>query len=77
MMLKPVHDKIADALEPLVGPVLARVTVEVEARRLSKEPTDLTYDDIVPMSVAIERHLVNFVGRTVAEAAATKVREVL
>jgi hypothetical protein len=62
-------------LEPLVGSVLSQATIEVEAARMGKKPEDLTYADLVPMSEAIERHLVSFVGAQLAQAAAQKVRE--
>lgn len=75
-MNSDVAAQIAEALEPLVGPVLARVTVDVEARRLEKEPRELTYDDVPRISVALERNLSSFVGNAVAEAAATRVRAI-
>lgn len=68
--------RISDTLRSLVGPVLADVTVRVEASRLGKEPKDLAYADLPQLSTAIERHLVSFVGRGVAETAASKVREI-
>lgn len=68
--------KICEAITPLLGSVLANVTVDVEARRLGKEPAALDHTDLAPLSLAIERHLVSFVGPDLAQAAAAKVREV-
>lgn len=68
--------RICSAITPLLGSVLANVTVDVEARRLGKEPEALEAADLTPLSLAIERHLVSFVGPDLAQAAAARVREV-
>lgn len=68
--------RICSAITPLLGSVLASVTVDVEARRLGKEPDALEASDLAPLSLAVERHLISFVGPDLAQAAAARVREV-
>jgi hypothetical protein len=68
--------KICSAITPLLGSVLASVTVDVEVRRMGKEPDALEAGDLAPLSMAVERHLISFVGPDLAQAAAARVREV-
>ena len=76
-MDESVARQISSAIEPLVGSVLAKVTVDLEAQRLGKNVEDISFGDIPALSMALEQHLVSFVGRDLAEAAATRVREIL
>lgn len=75
MVEEDVSQQVTAALAPLVGTVLAGVTVQVEATRLGKSTATLDYADLGELSTSIERHLVSFVGPKVAQAAATRVRE--
>lgn len=74
MMGNDVAQKIEHVLSPLVGQVLARAAIDLEAKRIGKNSETLTYGDIVALSDHLTRHLSPFVGPQIAEAAARQVR---
>ena len=66
--------RIEDVLTPVVGTVLAAVSVEVEAKRLGKDPDSITRDDLGPLADNLATALVLVVGKDLADAAAGQVR---
>jgi hypothetical protein len=66
--------RIEDVLTPVVGTVLAAVSVEVEAKRLGKLPDAITRDDLVPLADNLATALILVVGKDLADAAAGQVR---
>jgi hypothetical protein len=66
--------RIEEVLTPVVGTVLASVSVEVEAKRLGKTPGDITRDDLGPLADNLSTALVLVVGKDLADAAAGQVR---
>lgn len=66
--------RIEETLRPIIGTVLATVSVDVEAKRLGKTPDDLGRDDLPALSDNLRNALLLVVGKDLAEAAATKVR---
>jgi len=67
--------RVEETLRPVIGSVLAAVSVDVESKRLGKTPDTLVHSDLLPMSHNLVSALNLLVGREVAEAAAQKVRE--
>ncbi|MEA5076002.1 MAG: hypothetical protein VB139_06610 [Coriobacteriia bacterium] len=74
MMGNDVAHKIEGVLSPLVGQVLARAAIDLEAKRIGKDSDTITYGDINALSDHLTRHLSPFVGAQIAEAAARQVR---
>jgi len=66
--------RIEDVLTPVVGTVLASVSIEVEAKRLGKTPDAITRDDLSPLADNLATALVLVVGKDLADAAAGQVR---
>ena len=68
--------KMEEALRPIIGTVLASVSVEVESKRIGKTPDTIDRSDLYRISenMASSLHLV--VGTDVAHAAAQKIREI-
>lgn len=69
-----VAQRIELVLSPLVGQVLARAAIDLEAKRIGKDSETITYGDISVLSDRLTRHLAPFVGPQIAEAAAKQVR---
>lgn len=69
-----VAQSIEQVLGPLIGQVLARATIDLEARRIGKDRDTLTYGDVAELSGNLSRRLEPFVGADIAEAAARQVR---
>jgi hypothetical protein len=67
-------ERIEETLTPIVGTVLASVSVELEAKRLGKTPDTLDRSDLGPLSENLERQLGLVVGQDLAAAAARNVR---
>jgi hypothetical protein len=67
--------RIEETLRPVIGTVLAAVSVDVEAKRIGKTVDDLDRADLVPISENLVDALRLVVGQDLAEAAAAKVRE--
>lgn len=66
--------RVEEVLRPVVGTVLATVSVDVEAKRLGKSPDDLTRDDLPRLADNLASALVLVVGKDLADAAARNVR---
>lgn len=65
---------VEEALRPVIGTVLASVSVDVESRRLGKTPDNLERGDLHSMADNLVSALHLVVGRDMAEAAAQRVR---
>lgn len=67
--------QVEETLRPVIGSVLATVSVDVESKRLGKTPDTLDHSDLTQMSENLVSALNLVVGRALAESAARKVRE--
>jgi hypothetical protein len=67
--------RIEETLRPVIGTVLAAVSVDVEAKRIGKTVDEIEREDLVPISENLVDALRLVVGQDLAEAAAAKVRE--
>jgi hypothetical protein len=65
--------RIEETLRPVIGTVLATVSVDVETRRIGKSPDSVDRDDLVDISDNLVVALRLVVGQDMAEAAARKV----
>ncbi len=69
-----VAQSIEQVLKPLVGQVLARAAIDLEARRMGKDSDTITYGDVAELSDHLRTQLAPFVGTDIAQAAAQQVR---
>jgi hypothetical protein len=67
--------RVEETLRPVIGSVLASVSVDVECKRLGKTPDTLEHSDLNKMSENLVSALNLVVGRDLAQVAAQKVRE--
>ena len=67
--------KVEETLRPVIGTVLASVSLDVESRRIGKTPDTIDRFDLQTMADNIVSALRLVVGQDMAEAAARKVRE--
>lgn len=67
--------RIEETLRPVVGTVLATVSVDVESKRLGKTPDTIDRFDLPRIADNLVDALRLVVGPDMAEAAAKKVRE--
>lgn len=67
--------RIEETLRPVIGTVLASVSVDVESKRLGKSPETIDRRDLEPMAQNLMSALRLVVGQEMAEAAARRVRE--
>lgn len=67
--------RIEETLRPVIGTVLASVSVDVESKRIGKNPDTLDRNDLPLISDNLIAALRLVVGQEMAEAAARKVRE--
>lgn len=67
--------RIEETLRPVIGTVLASVSVDVESKRIGKSPDTLERSDLPAISQNLIGALRLVVGQDMAEAAARKVRE--
>lgn len=65
---------IEDVLGPMVGLVLARVSVELESKRIGKSPDSIAPSDLPKLADNLAVQLRLLVGKDIAEAAAQRVR---
>ena len=67
--------QVEETLRPIIGTVLASVSVDVESRRIGKSPDTIEDADLplIADNLVAALHLV--VGQAMADAAASKVRE--
>ena len=67
--------RIEETLRPVIGTVLASVSVDVESKRLGKDPDTIDRADLPMMSENLINALRLVVGQDMAESAARKVRD--
>lgn len=67
--------RVEETLRPVIGTVLAAVSVDVESKRLGKTPDTIDRTDLEPMASNLVSALRLVVGQDMADAAARKVRE--
>ena len=68
-------ERIEETLRPVVGTVLASVSVDLEARRIGKTPDTITRSDLDAIAANLSAQLRLVVGPDLATAAAQKVRD--
>jgi hypothetical protein len=64
-----------ETLRPVIGTVLATVSVDVESRRIGKTPDTIEHSDLETIANNLVDALRLVVGEEMANAAAQKVRE--
>ena len=69
--------RIEETLRPVIGTVLAAVSVDVESKRIGKNPETIDRSDLVPIADNLVSALRLVVGQEMADAAARKVRELV
>lgn len=67
--------RIEEVLRPVIGTVLATVSVDVESKRVGKTPDTLERGDLIAISDNLVEALRLVVGQDLAQAAASKVRD--
>ncbi len=67
--------RVEETLRPVIGTVLATVSVDVETKRIGKTPDTVERGDLEPMANNLVSALRLVVGQEMAEAAAQQVRE--
>lgn len=68
--------QIEETLRPVVGTVLATVCVDVESKRIGKDPETIALSDLPEISDNLISALRLVVGQSMAESAAEKVRAI-
>jgi hypothetical protein len=68
-------ERIEETLRPIVGTVLASVSVDLESRRIGKTPDTITRMDLDNIATNLTNQLRLVVGTDLASAAAQKVRD--
>lgn len=68
-------ERIEETLRPIVGSVLSAVSVDLETRRIGKDPESVTREDLTLIADNLADQLRLVVGPTLAAAAAQRVRE--
>jgi len=71
----PLAALVEESLRPIIGTVLATVSVDVESRRIGKNPDTIERADLPVIAGNLVSALRLIVGKDMAEAAARKVRE--
>ena len=67
--------RIEETLRPIIGTVLATVSVDVEAKRIGKTTDTVDRADLIPIADNLVEALRLVVGPDLAQAAAARVRE--
>ena len=67
--------RIEETLRPVIGTVLATVSVDVEAKRIGKDPDSIVRSDVPTIADNLVSALRLVVGQELAEAASRRVRE--
>lgn len=68
-------ERIEEVLRPIVGTVLATVSVDLESKRIGKDPDSITRMDLPDIADNLSQQLKLVVGPDLAGAAAKRVRE--
>ena len=76
-MSNALAERIEETLRPVIGTVLATVSVDVEAKRIGKSVDTLSRADLPGIAENLATALRLVVGQDLAEAAAKKVRELV
>ncbi|MDI6692155.1 MAG: hypothetical protein QMD76_02440 [Anaerosomatales bacterium] len=74
-MANVLAERIEEVLRPVVGTVLATVSVELESKRIGKTPDTITRLDLPDIADNLAQQLRLVVGPELAQAAAARVRE--
>lgn len=74
-MANVLAQRVEETLRPVIGTVLASVTVDVESKRIGKDPDSIVRSDLDTMSDNLVNALRLVVGPDMAQAAARRVRE--
>ena len=69
-------ERVEEMLRPVIGTVLATVSVDVESKRIGKTVDTLERADLPMIAENLTTALRLVVGQELAEAAAKKVREI-
>lgn len=69
--------RVEETLRPVIGTVLATVSVDVESKRIGKTPDTIDRTDLESIADNLVAALRLVVGPEMAEAAASKVRELV
>jgi ubiquinone biosynthesis protein UbiJ len=69
--------RVEETLRPVIGTVLATVSVDVESKRIGKTPDTIDRHDLESIAENLVSALRLVVGPEMAEAAACKVRELV
>lgn len=69
--------RIEEVLRPIIGSVLATVSVDLEAKRIGKSPDAIAHEDLPMIADNLAGQLRLVVGNDLADAAARRVRELL
>lgn|GEM_PF-803632 len=77
LMPNALAERIEETLRPVIGTVLATVSVDVEAKRIGKSVDTLSRADLPGIAENLATALRLVVGQDLAEAAAKKVRELV
>ncbi|PKQ29843.1 MAG: hypothetical protein CVT60_03365 [Actinobacteria bacterium HGW-Actinobacteria-10] len=67
--------RIEETLRPVIGTVMATVSLDVETKRLGKNADTIDRADLGPLADNLRDALRLVVGQDLAEAAAAKVRQ--
>ncbi len=67
--------RIEETLRPVIGTVMATVSVDVETKRIGKSPDTVERDDLPTLADNLAGALRLVVGQDLALAAASKVRQ--
>ena len=68
-------ERIEEVLRPIVGTVLATVSVDLESKRIGKDPDSISRVDLPSIADNLSQQLRLVVGPDLAGAAAQRVRE--
>ena len=68
--------RIEDELRPIVGTVLAAVSVDLECKRIGKDPETINRFDLPVLADNLASQLRLVVGPDMANAAAERVRQI-
>lgn len=74
-MANVLAQRIEEVLRPVIGTVLATVSVDVEAKRIGKTPDTVERSDLPAIADNLVEALRLVVGQDLAQAAAGKVRD--
>ena len=68
-------DRVEEAITPIVGTVLASVSIDLESKRVGKTRESLVRSDLAAIADNLEDQLRLVVGEELAKAAAQRVRD--